>query len=286
MSLTEPIETPVQTGPPTAVQTGAPALRRVGARRSFATFRTILALMLREMVTSYGRSPGGYLWAVLEPAAGIALITAIFSLGFKSPPLGTHFGIFYASGLVPFFVYMDVVSKVSSSIQYSKSLLVYPAVTYVDAIIARFLISAMTQLMVAYIVLSFIIFALEAPVSIDLNAITLGFVMAMALGLGIGTLNCFLFAMYPLWQRIWAIFTRPLFFISGIIFLHDTVPQPYRDWLNWNPLVHVVGESRSGFYARYDAAYVDPLYVFSFAGITLVTGLVFLFRYHRDILHN
>lgn len=263
-----------------------PKLRRISAQRSFPTYRTILALMLREMVTSYGRSPGGYLWAVLEPAAGIALISTIFSLGFKSPPLGTHFGIFYAAGLVPFFIYLDVATKVGSSIQYSKSLLIYPAVTFVDAIIARFLISAMTQLMVAYIVLSFIIFGMDAPVSISILSVTLGMVMALALGLGMGTLNCFLFSMFPLWQRIWSIVTRPLVFLSGIIFLHDNVPQPYRDWLNWNPLVHVVGETRSGFYARYEAAYVDMVYVFGFASLTLVIGLVFLSRYHRDILHN
>ena len=64
------------------------------------------------------------------------------------------------------------------------------------------------------------------------------------------------------------------------------MPQPYRDWLAWNPLVHVVGAVRSGFYARYDAHYVDPVYVFAFSGIALSTGLVFLYRYHRDILHN
>ena len=29
--------------------------------RRFATLRTVLALMLREMATTYGRSPGGYL---------------------------------------------------------------------------------------------------------------------------------------------------------------------------------------------------------------------------------
>ncbi|MDJ0823602.1 MAG: sugar ABC transporter permease, partial [Paracoccaceae bacterium] len=36
-------------------------------RRRFATARAVMALMLREMSTSFGRSPGGYLWAILEP---------------------------------------------------------------------------------------------------------------------------------------------------------------------------------------------------------------------------
>lgn len=265
---------------------GTPPLRPVGATRSFPTLRTLLALILREMITSYGRSPGGYLWAILEPAAGTALITAIFSMGFKTPPLGTHFGIFYASGIVPFFMFNDLSGKIGTAIMYSKSLLVYPSVTFLDAIVARFLLNGMTQLMVAYIVLSFIIIVLDAPVSMDFGRILLGFSMAMMLGLGMGTLNCFLFSMYPLWQRVWSIITRPLFFISGVIFLYDTIPEPYRGWLWWNPLVHVVGAVRSGFYARYDANYVSPLYVFTFASVTFVVGLVFLRRYHRDILHN
>ena len=110
--------------------------------------------------------------------------------------------------------------------------------------------------------------------------------LALALGLGMGTLNCFLFSMFPLWQRIWNILTRPLFFVSGVIFLHDNVPQPYRYYMEWNPLTHVVGAVRSGFYARYEAAYVDPIFVFTLSAVAFVTGLLFLYRYHRDILHN
>ena len=265
----------------------APTLKPVyGNTRSFPTLRTVTALVLREMSTSYGRSPGGYLWAILEPAAGTALLTAIFSLGFRSPPLGTHFGIYYATGIVPFLFYNDLANKIGKAIQYSKSLLVYPCVTFLDAIVARFLLTAMTQMMVAYVVLSFIIFALDAPVSLNAGRIALGFSMAMAMGLGVGTLNCFLFSMYPLWRQIWSIITRPLFFVSGILFLHESVPEPYRSWLEWNPLVHVVGAVRSGFYARYDATYVDPLYVFGTALLLLVAGLVFLRSYHTDILNN
>ena len=60
----------------------------------FATPRIIVALILREIGTSYGRSPGGYIWALAEPVLGIALLTAIFSIGFRIPPLGNNFSIF------------------------------------------------------------------------------------------------------------------------------------------------------------------------------------------------
>jgi hypothetical protein len=53
--------------------------------RFLASFRTITALILREMATTYGRSPGGYLWAVLEPVAGVALLSLVFSLALRNP---------------------------------------------------------------------------------------------------------------------------------------------------------------------------------------------------------
>ena len=48
--------------------------------------RTVLALMLREMATTYGRSAGGYLWAILDPVLGIALLSVLFSLALRHPP--------------------------------------------------------------------------------------------------------------------------------------------------------------------------------------------------------
>ena len=47
------------------------------APRRFATVRTSVALMLREMVTTYGRSPGGYIWAVVEPVAAATALRAV-----------------------------------------------------------------------------------------------------------------------------------------------------------------------------------------------------------------
>ncbi|MCC5956800.1 MAG: hypothetical protein JJU07_11910, partial [Natronohydrobacter sp.] len=45
-----------------------------------ASFRSISALMLREMATRYGRTPGGYLWAVVEPLGMILILGYAWSL--------------------------------------------------------------------------------------------------------------------------------------------------------------------------------------------------------------
>ena len=259
-------------------------LRPVTELRRFATLRAMTALILREMSSTYGRTPLGYLWTVLEPVIGITLLTAIFSLGFKTPPLGTNFAIFYASGLVPFLMYMDIGSKVMDSLRFSQRLLIYPRVTFFDALMARFILNLLTQLMVAYFIYTGIVYFLDTRTSPDLLKIATSLTMAGALALGIGSLNCFLTGMMPSWLRIWAILNRPLFLISCIFFVYETVPEPYRSVLWYNPLVHVVGQMRSGFYPYYDAPYVSPAYVFAISLICFALGLVMLRRYARDIL--
>lgn len=274
--------------PPASDTAAAPApakeLRPVG-QRPLATLRTIIALVLREMATTYGRSPGGYIWAVLEPAGGIALLTLVFSAGFRSPPMGNNFAIFYATGMIPFLMYSDVSGKVALSILFSRQLLAYPGVTYIDAMLARFILNTLTHLMVAYILFTGILLAFDTRTTLELDLIALGFAMTMALALGVGVVNCFLFSMFPVWQRVWSILNRPLFILSCIFFTFETIPEPYRSYLWYLPTVHLTGIMRSAFYTSYDGTYVSPTYVFAVSGVLMLTGLVFLRRYHRDILN-
>ena len=68
----------------------------------FRPFRTIAALMLREMSTTYGQSAGGYIWAILKPVGMIVILSLVFSLMVRKPYLGTNFMLFYATGYLPY----------------------------------------------------------------------------------------------------------------------------------------------------------------------------------------
>ncbi|MFL4469290.1 ABC transporter permease [Tateyamaria armeniaca] len=249
-----------------------------------ATFRAVSALILREVSTTYGRSPGGYLWAVLEPAAGIALLTLIFSAGFRSPPLGTNFALFYAAGILPFLMYSDVSGKIGQTVQFSRALLAYPRVTFVDALLARFLLNTLTQLVVHGLVLGFIIVMQRPDTAFDASKIALAYMMLLSLAFGVGTLNSFLTLAYPVWQTAWAVVNRPLFLISCIFFNFEVVPQPYSDVLWFNPLVHVVGVMRDGFYPFYQPTFISVMYPIAVGGGMALVGLFLLNRFHRDIL--
>lgn len=253
--------------------------------RRFGSLRAISALILREMATTYGRSPGGYVWAVLEPAAGIALLSLVFSIAFRSPALGTNFPIFYATGMLPFVMFNDVHGKIATALLFSKQLLSYPTVTFADALLARFILNIMTQLIVGYIIFIGCMLAFDTRVTPDLAVIVTAYALTALLTLGIGTLNCFLFTRFPVMQRAWSILMRPMFVLSCIFFTFESVPEQYQTYLWWNPLIHVIGLMRQGFYSTYDATYVSVTYVAVLSLVCMVLGLVFLRRYHRDMLY-
>jgi len=254
-------------------------------RRRFPGLRTVLALMPREMSTTYGRSPGGYLWAILDPVAGTLLLTAVFALFIRSPPLGTSFPLFYATGILPFTIFTGLSAAVAQAVNFSRPLLAYPSVTWVDAILARFTLHFLTDLMVAYLLFTGIMILFPSQVIMDLASIAESLILAAVLAFGVGTLNCFLFTIFPVWQRGWSILMRPMFLISGVIIPFEAIPQPWQDLLWYNPVVHVIGLMRRGFYFSYDAPYLSVTYVLALSGIMAVIGLVFLSRYHRDMIN-
>jgi capsular polysaccharide transport system permease protein len=259
---------------------------RVGVRRRFPGVRSISALMLREMATTYGRSPGGYIWALLDPIAAVALLSIVFSIAFAKPPIGNNFALFYATGYLPYMLYFDVSQKLGVAVRFNKPLLAYPSVSYIDALASRFLLNVATHLMVFLIVMSGLAWFYDLTLILNHAAIANALLMASALALGVGTLNCYLLSAFPLWERLWAIINRPLFIMSGVLFLVDHVPEPFRFFLMLNPIAHVIAEMRVGFFVTYDATFVSPTYVYLWSAVTLFFGLLLLHRYHKDILND
>lgn len=236
------------------------------------------------MSTTYGRSPGGYLWMILEPVAGIALLSFVFSLITRTPPLGQNFPLFFASGVLIYQLYNTISALTAHSLKYSKPFLAYPAVTFLDALLARILLNTLTQLLVGVIILGGIIQIYDLKPILNWPAIFNAICMTLAFAIAVGVLNCYLFTLLPLWERFWAVLNRPMFILSGILFIPEIVPARLRDYFMLIPLPHMTSEIRNGFYSTYEAVHVDPLYIYLTSVIVMALGLVLLLRNHKLLL--
>ena len=246
--------------------------------------RTIFALMLREMGTTYGRSPGGYVWALLEPIGMIAILSLAFSLIVRAPSLGTSFILFYATGFLPFMIYSNQASKIVAAISFSRALLSYPSVTWLDAVLARFLLTFLTGASVVCILLTGILKITGSRVILDVVAIITALGLAALIGLGIGMINCILNGFFPVWKSLWGIISRPLFIASGVLFIIEDMPVTVQKILWWNPLIHVTGLMRTGVYSTYHGSYISLPYTLGFALVLIASGLLFLRAYNKSLL--
>lgn len=239
-------------------------------------FRVLFALIMREMATRYGRNVGGYLWAVLEPAGTVAMLSLVFNFITRRPPIGEDFSFFFTTGYMAFHFYVDISRNVSTAVSSNKALLTFPRVTIMDTIITRFILHFITASFVSFLMLGSLIIFIDEPIRIDVLNIIKSVFFASILGLSIGMLNCVLFSYFDTWKIIFGIINRPLFLISGIFFTYESLPRVAQDIIWWNPLVHVTAMMRAGFYPSYEPTFTSPLYVILFACAPLMAASLLL----------
>ncbi|MFQ5623634.1 MAG: ABC transporter permease [Paracoccaceae bacterium] len=242
--------------------------------------------MIREMITRYGRSWGGYIWAILEPVGMIAILALVFSQFIRTPPIGQSFALFYATGFIPYHFFNDIASQTSNAVRLNRALMQFPVVTPLDAIFARFLLSAITLVVVAAIVFFGLILIVDQPVRLEWPNLIVAVSAAAFLGLGVGTTNALLFSFYPVWRNLWAIISRPLFIVSGVFYTFESLPQSVQQVLWWNPLIHVVGEARKAFYPVYEGTYISLGAVVGVSALAFVFSASMLIRYRSRVIES
>jgi capsular polysaccharide transport system permease protein len=246
-----------------------------GLKRQFAiTF----ALIVREMTTRYGNKFGGYMWAVLDPVLTIVILTTVFSAIARIPPLGRSFTLFFATGYAAFYIYRSTSEQVGAAVDANRALLNYPVVRPYDTILGRILLQLATLFVVNVLLFGVLYFFVPFE-KINLGPIFLASLIAILLGAGVGTANIVWFHLSSTYQQIWGIVNRPAFIVSGVFFLPESIPHPFREVLMWNPLVHIIGLFRTGFYPTYRAGYVSLPYIVGLTVFSLVFGFVLVWLF-------
>lgn len=253
---------------------------------AFPALRSITALILREMSTRYGRTPGGYLWALIEPLGFILILGYAWSLLSKTPSLGTSFILFKGTGMLALQMFTVTANSVGRAMQYSKPLLFYPRVAWIDAVVARFALNVLVMATVSTIILTGIMLYEDVRSPLRWGDVLMAMSLAAALGLGWGLLNCYLFQRVPVWEQFWAILTRPLFLVSGVVILYEELPSIAQKILWFNPLLHITGIMREGFYPLYRPDYISMPYILVWTLIPMLFGLLLLRQFAQDLLNR
>lgn len=235
--------------------------------------RVIGALLLREVRSSFGSSVMGYVWAILTPTAGVAMMVLIFSAIGRVAPFGTSLALFFATGFLTLELFRKLSSALMNVLNVNKGLLTYPPITETDVILARFLVISLTYVVIMALFYGTLYWTGLSDLPAYWHEFFLAFAAVALLGGGFGILNLFVFMRWQAWRHIEKILTRPLFLVSGVFYVPSQLPSEAIAVLKWNPVLHGVEWVRNGIYPNYDSAVLDKTYLLSVIACLLLVGL-------------
>lgn len=239
--------------------------------------RVVFAVILRESRTRYGNSNIGYAWAIVDPLIILAVFVAIFSVLGRSSPVGSPITVFFVTGIVPLFFWRGAVGQGASAVSASLGLLTYPQVMPTDILVARILLESATTVVV------FLIFLVGLYYIVDVSPSWFfgdpPGVIAATLGMfyftfGTMYLSSSLARVLPIWRNIWGYLGRPIYFLSGIFFTLEQLPDGVRGYMTYNPVAHMVEWLRSAMIPTFESSAYSILFPMTCATVALLIGMV------------
>lgn len=238
--------------------------------------RVVGALLLRELLTRYGRNNLGFLWLFVEPMLFILIITAIWSATRTIHGSSIPIVAFAVTGYSSLLMWRNMPGRCVGALRSNLSLLYHRQVTIQDVYWARILLEFMA-ISTSFVVLSILLYAMEwLPPPEDVLQVLGGWLLlgwfGGSLALSVGGLS----EKYDVVGRLWPPISYLLMPVSGVAFIADTLPPKLREIALYLPMFNALEYLREGWFgslmqAHYDLGYVIAFNLaLTFAGLSLV----------------
>ncbi|AGH81025.1 polysialic acid transport protein KpsM [Psychromonas sp. CNPT3] len=212
---------------------------------------TVHALMMREIKTRFGSNRLGYFWAIAEPIAAVAVMGLIFSLLGRHSVANVPVVLFLFAAMLPFNLFQNLMNQLSSAVDANKALMAYRQVSAIDPVITRIIIELATYLVVYFIIFSFLAWFGFNVLPDDILKVLAASALLALLAIGFGLMLCVGMSYWQDCKKFTGIITRPLMYISGVLYCATMVPAKYWYLLDWNPIFHAMELSRDAFFSSY-----------------------------------
>jgi len=245
--------------------------------------RVISALMMRELITRFGRENIGFLWVTAEPLLFASLVGVLWRFMRGPEEHGIGVVAFVATGYIPLVMFRTTLSRAVRAFSANSSLLYHRQVTLLDLILVRFIIEWIGS-MIAYVVIAVVLIAFGLfPIPADLGYFLCGWIPY-----GLFTLSSVLI-LAPLTElsetieKFVPVTTYLMVPFSGTFNLTSWLAPNVRNVLLYSPPVSGMELMRYGIWGDKITPYYDIPYTVIVSLVCMTIGLM-LCRKTRRIL--
>ena len=238
--------------------------------------QVIHALLMREVITRFGRENIGVLWLIGEPMIFTLGVATMWSMTNMNHGSNLPIVAFAVTGYSSVLMWRNSVGRCNSGINQNLNLLYHRNVRVIDVFITRITVE-MTGATASFVLLSAFFVAIDwISMPVDLLTVVGGWLLLAWFGAALATLIGAATAHSELVDRIWHPISYLLFPLSGAGFMVDWMPPAGQQAVLFLPMVHCVEMIRDGFFGgvirtHYDIGYVACVnLVLSFFGLHLL----------------
>lgn len=243
-------------------------------RRSLVIqFRVIGALLMREVLTRYGRHNIGFLWLFAEPMLFTLGVTALWTLAKAGHLTNLPIVAFAVTGYSSVLLWRNMPGRCVNAIEPNLSLMYHRHVKVIDVFAARILLEiAGTTTSFATLMIVFMAIGWMNPPE-EILSVVVGWCLLSWFGAALAlTVGC-LAARTELVEKIWHPISYLLFPLSGAVFMVDWLPATAQKMVLLLPMVHCVELLREGYFGSHVHAHYDIAYVVVWCAVLTLVGL-------------
>lgn len=236
--------------------------------------RVIHALLLREVITRYGRNGLGVIWIIIEPMLFTLGVAGVWYLGNLHTLSNIPIVAFAITGYSSILLWRNVANRCSKAIEPNLSLMYHRNVKVIDVYLSRVVLewTGATASFAALTVIFSAAGVMQWP-NESMPIIHAWFLLmwfSLALGLIIGAMS----EISETVERVWHVAQYLLFPFSGAAYMVDWLPTSAQEAILWIPMVHGVELLRHGFFGEIVRTHETPGYLFV---VSLVMSMIGLF---------
>ncbi|WP_333839042.1 ABC transporter permease [Novosphingobium sp.] len=233
--------------------------------------RVIFALLMREVLTRYGRHNIGFLWLFVEPMLFTTGVTILWSMAKAVHGSSLPIVAFALTGYSSVLLWRNMPSRCIGAIEPNLALMYHRNVRVIDIFLARLLLEA-GGATISFVVLSlFYIYIgwLEPPV--DVLTVVEGWLLLAWFGAALAMFLGALAERSELVDRLWHPAAYILFPLSGAAFMVDALPAGAQKAALYIPMVNGVELVRDGYFGGQIRTHYDlPYLVCCCVGLTVL----------------
>lgn len=261
------------------------AFQQISELRKSASvqWRVIYALLMREILTRYGRHNIGFLWLFVEPMLFTTGVTILWTMAKAVHGSSLPIVAFALTGYSSVLLWRNMPSRCIGSVEPNLALMYHRNVRVIDVFLARLLLEA-GGATISFIVLSlFYIYIgwLEPPE--DVLTVVEGWLLLGWFGGALAMLLGALAEKSEIVDRLWHPVSYIMFPLSGAAFMVDALPASAQKYALYVPMVNGVEIVRDGYFGNQINAHYDLPYLFCFCIALTVLALAQVTVVNREI---